>query len=117
MVQTLGSTEIYDVQTDSWSAGPALPGGTTLALHDTTQLANGDLWVNGGAVGTVGLFSAVAGTQRFSRATGFTATTPLPDTRQAHTTTLTAAGLLVIGGADDSNPSIATSSATMWTTN
>ena len=103
-VLSLGSSEIYDESNDTWSPGPPIPGGQTIALHTTVELSNGDFYVGGGAVGGVGAFQGIDVAYRYDSANGFTVLNNLDTPRQAHTANLTPEGLLLIGGADAGDP-------------
>ncbi|MEZ6197838.1 MAG: hypothetical protein R3F20_19280 [Planctomycetota bacterium] len=114
LVVSVGSSEIYDETNDTWTPGPPLPAGQTLALHEVTPLPDGRLYVSGGAVGAVGSFSALPAAYLYDVAQGFTTLAPLDLPRLAHAAFLTREGVLLVGGADDGSPSVARSSAVHW---
>jgi hypothetical protein len=101
---TLGTTDIYDPVTNSWSVGPQLH--TRRYSHTATLLRDGSLLVVGGAGATSGApyYSAVDLADVESSAASaapFTPGAPLPAPREGHTATLLDDGsVLVVGGAD-----------------
>jgi hypothetical protein len=124
LVVSLSTSELFDEATGAWSPGPSLPASQTLALHTATPLANGDLSFAGGAVGAVGAFQGVAVAYTFSSQAGFTPRANLPSPRQAHTAISTPEGILILGGADQGQPTAtppvsaqAVGTALLWTPN
>ncbi len=115
LVATTGSTEIYNEVSNTWTAGPALPGGVTLALQASVTMPDGSIYISGGAVGAVGNFTAVANAYRYTAATGFTLLNPMPLARQAHTADYTPEGVILIGGGGTANQGAALTNAEIWT--
>ena len=102
-----------------------MPLSQTLGLHTALTLPSGHLYIAGGAIGAVGAFQGVAVAYTYDPTNGaWTARTPLPSARQAHTATWTPEGVLLVGGADQGAPTAtppvaaqALSTAILWTPN
>jgi hypothetical protein len=116
LVATLSTSEIWDPSNQSWSAGPALSQGT-LALHTTTALPDGSLYVGGGAIGAVGSFQAVADAYRYSTTGGLVPLQGLPVALQALTSLWTDEGVLIVGGGLSGSSGSPTDAAWLWTPN
>ncbi|MDC8016240.1 kelch repeat-containing protein [Tahibacter soli] len=94
----LGSTELYDAVTNTWSAGPAMP--AARANHTATRLRSGKVLVVGGFDGT-----AIVGTALLYDpvANAWSAAAAPSGARANHTATLLSSGkVLVVGGNNES---------------
>lgn len=116
LVVSLASTEIFNPATNTWSAGPAIPGATQgIALHATTNLPDGSLYVAGGAFGAVGSFNALDLAWRYTVTGGFTMLANLPTARQAPTGVWTPEGVLIVGGGGGGGMGATVDTSSIWT--
>jgi hypothetical protein len=114
LVISLGTTEVFTESGSSgfWTAGPNLPGGASTGLHTAVTLADGSIYVAGGAIGALGSFNPIDTNWRMTASGVLSTLNLLPVAIQAHTAHLTPAGVVLIGGSDV-NQSVDT--ARIWT--
>ena len=114
LVISLGTSEIFTESGGSgfWTGGPNLPGSASTALHTAVTLADGSIYVAGGAIGALGAFNPIDTAWRMTSTGALSTLSLLPGPVQAHTAHLTPAGVVLIGGSDTTQ---SVDTAQIWT--